>query len=348
MKLKLLLSAFFMLSPSLGAQSHILNPQRLEIPSEIHSLPLSHAEESQWLKTFYSQLPLEAPLNSTIIKDENGESLKEKLELSSYYYLGLDYLKSSDLADEASELFSRSLPYQSMKSDAIKLFAMQLLLSTHFESYPQLPKEILPLLNDPEFLDRLPIKTQEKLKKVRVKKFNFVKEKLPFPAQRIFLNGKEVKLPQRIYEGRYLVHFLRNSTIENHWLLLEENNFKFKKIEVKNLWTSLSKKTLKEELLRSRPIQLPKAGIILMSSHESGKTLPLVISAPKRKKQIPIQQAQIDWARELEKDFQLEQEEAAPTFLKSPWFWLVTGAIASASGYLIYDAMQGPVIVRTP
>src|SRR5665213_871263 len=88
------------------AQTYVLNPyHEKNTPS---SLPLSSIDAEKWLQTFYKKVPLLVTLDRNLIKDENGESLDQKIKLATQNYLELRHDQAQESSQEALNLLSQN------------------------------------------------------------------------------------------------------------------------------------------------------------------------------------------------------------------------------------------------
>ncbi|MDB5037227.1 MAG: hypothetical protein JWQ35_755, partial [Bacteriovoracaceae bacterium] len=337
-----------LLSFAARGQTYVLNPyHEKNTPT---SIPLSEKNERQWLQTFYQKVKIQVPLDRMQIKDENGESLDQKIKLATQNYLELNQAQALDLTQEALGLLSQSPPYSNIANDFIDIAALKLMIHSSTKGdaigLDEISEEIRPLLKKRTFDEKLPLKIQAH---IRALQMPLTSKILSLPIEtdsntRFFILGEEIRLPKDLEIGRYLVYLLNKSNLEAYWLDVEvAGKSTAQKIWSRPLWKSIPAKEVRESLEAAKPASLPRGGISVLIKEANEASIQLVSDPYFAKK--PVKK--VETFKDPFETAALEKDETTPSILKSPWFWLGVGVVTGGASYFIYDSTQTK-IARTP
>ena len=299
---------------------------------------MSSNDEKKWLQNFYNAVPLEF--------SHDFSKHRKKLDEAGSNYLRLDSEGALEIIDEIIEDLSTALPHPKIKDVYSEALALKLLI--HYEGENISPPEAIhPFIGDILFMDKLPTKIQSELQKRKLKFYKFSYTDLPIETSRVLIFGKEKPLPQELSDGRHLIHAMVGPDLITYWLVAKGGTFKFNKISEHSIWTSHESPVLKTALEVSKPPRVKDAGLSVIVHGANEQPTSLLISAPKLIVKKNTKPNTINWANEFENELIFEDEQSLSMF-KSPWFWVLSGAVASVGGYFIYENFRGPTVVRTP
>ncbi len=354
---------------SLVSDGFVLNPRNADI-SAANAQAIPKEEETKWLKEIYGRMSLISPTDSKHIQDDAGETLETKIQKASEAYLQLNIEESDALSGDAYALLAKTLPYPKMTDDLVLLATLKAMIAERTaeqekKSKIALSAEALPFYSDKQFQSKVPIKVFNRLEEPRNETFSISTVDFSDDLRKLYLSGKEVKLPIRLNRGRYLMHALENDKVSIGWLNVGEK-IQLERLRERSLWTAVPIKNLKEAFEATRPFKYSQANLSVMTENNSGEFTPLLIVSKKSVKPGNISQTgstdhsngglmAVDIFKSKNDVFAFEtmgdnwkEIDESPSIFKNPWFWLGVGAIAgTAGGFVIYETTKTKT-VTTP
>lgn len=345
-------------STPLSAQTYLLRPHGNSPHDLTDILPLSSKDEQTWLNTIYKQVSIQTSTDRAHLKNPEGESLDKILKSASQFYLELKLDEATKNLDSAMSLISKSTPYSGMREDLIEIFALRWMIIDAQKEIGGLVNDsqsasLLGLSDEVEFKSKLPLKIQNYLSGLKTSSTTLNDSELPAKSGRVFVFGREVKLPAKILAANILVHILNRDRVEGYWYEASSKKpmkNRWNKISSRPLWTLVPQIQLRAMVELARPKHLVPAGVTVMTHDGSGALSPRSI-ATSEESQLALSGLKIpatsnQWARDFQPDLRNSNDEATSLF-KSPWFWMIAGTLAGAGGYLIYQSNQSTTTVQT-
>lgn len=286
-----------------------------------HILLLMTALIFGWAASPVSATPLNYNINRDKLRDRDGQTLTEKIRLTSRAYLQLDTSEAERLLRESIDLILTHPPYPTLQNDLAQLASLNLVLRE------ERPETLL-------LIDPFPIRLEPSFQKNisdRMREFwaNQSRRSIEIEALSEFsslrLMGEEVKPPMRMYEGQYLVHGIKNSKNVSGWLYVSaKDGVRFEKVHeiAPNLMIAETNNTARKETSRLNDwIQSE-----MQSSSSSPSIDPTLL--------------------DLNRASSIGNQDK-PIYQK-PWFWIAVGLISGLGGYATYQAMRSPTVVNLP
>src|SRR4051812_14387027 len=100
----------FLMGSEVSAQVYLLRPHG-EKAVDVPSLLLSDQDQTNWLQSFYKQLSPRVSSTAKELKDEEGQSVEDKIQHASQNYLELDPAKTNQVLEQALFIVAQSFPY---------------------------------------------------------------------------------------------------------------------------------------------------------------------------------------------------------------------------------------------
>ena len=270
--------------------------------------------------------PLHPALNRERLKDQDGQSLAEKIRLASKAYLKLDGLEAERLIKESIDLIQNNPPYAGLRSDLAQLASLNVVLKEEQPATAML-LDPFPFRMDEAFQRNL----SDRMRDYWINQSRMlieVAELNEFSSIRIA--GDTIHLPAKLAEGDYLVHIAKDGKNWGGWIhVSNKTGIQFEK-----------KFQIPEQLIAK---ELPPK----MFAQESER--------PKAQQLNQWLQAQTDSNNDrnamdpTELDLKSKSAlESNPALYQKPWFWIAVGLVSGLGGFATYQALRSPTVVQLP
>ncbi len=270
--------------------------------------------------------PLNPSLNRDQLRDQDGQSLAEKIRLASRAYLQLDGLEAERLIKEALDLIQMNPPYLGLRSDLAQIASLNVVLKEE-QSTVMLQIDPFPFRLDEAFQKNLSDRIRDSWAKqsrpsVEVAQLN------EFSGIRI--SGEVPRLPTRLSEGDYLAHASKDGKHFGGWLhVSNERGIHFERVFEIPSQLIVDDKASKIGARITTKTQSAQLNGWLQTELEKSKS-PLVIDPT---------------ALDLRNEESLEPKSS---FYQKPWFWIAVGLASGLGGFATYQALRSPTVVQLP
>jgi hypothetical protein len=270
--------------------------------------------------------PLHPSLNRERLKDQDGQSLAEKIRLASRAYLKLDGLEAERLIKESIDLIQKNPPYVGLRADLAQLASLNVVLK---EEQPATTMLIdpFPFRMDEAFQKNL----SDRMRDYWINQSRGlieVAELNEFSSIRI--SGDAIHLPAKLAEGDYLVHMTKDGKHWGGWIhVSNKTGIQFEKsfeIPPQLIARESTPKIADQESERSKAQQLNQ-----WLQAEASRQIPLN----------PMDPTVLD----LKSNSTWESNQA---LYQKPWFWIAVGLVSGLGGFATYQALRSPTVVQLP
>jgi hypothetical protein len=270
--------------------------------------------------------PLHPSLNRERLKDQDGQSLAEKIRLASRAYLKLDGLEAERLIKESIDLIQKNPPYVGVRADLAQLASLNVVLK---EEQPATTMLIdpFPFRMDEAFQKNLSDRMRDSwINQSRA--LIEVAELNEFSSFRIA--GDVIHLPAKLAEGDYLVHMTKDGKLWGGWIhISNKTGIQF------------------EKTFEIPPQLIAKESPLKISAQETEKSKAQQLNQwlqTETNRQSPLNPMD-PTALDLKGHSSWESNQA---LYQKPWFWIAVGLVSGLGGFATYQALRSPTVVQLP